>query len=100
MTNTYIKGSLITVSGIFKDANSSAYDPTQSARVIVQKPDDSTAMYTYGNGSVVQRTATGYYYAQITATIVGEWVYRWIASGQVEAEGGFTVDRKNLDGWA
>lgn len=63
----------------FKDKDANYADPT-TVRLKVRDPSGNLDTYTYGV-SVVQKTGTGIYYAQITLDESGKWHYRWEGEG-------------------
>lgn len=58
-------------------------DPT-TITLVVQDPDGTDSTYVYSLGQLT-RTAQGCYEKAITFNKAGNWAWRWVATGAVEA---------------
>ena len=98
MASVYGKGDLIRVTGTFSDSGGTAIDPT--AVIFKYKPpSSSTVTLTYGVDGELVRSATGVYYADISATESGVWWHEFSSTGTGQAvdESYFEVRQSNVD---
>ncbi len=97
MSNTYVKGTDVTVSAVFKNAAGVAADPT-AVFFSVKDPEGTETDYTYGVGIAIVKDSTGNYHINVDANMPGTWHYRFYSTGTVKAadEGAFTVSPSNF----
>lgn len=91
--NTYIKGSLVRVSGTFTGENGAVLDPATVAVKVLKPGALAPVVKTFGADTEVVKTATGQYHMDVDADTEGVWRYRWQSSGNGQAanEGMFEV---------
>lgn len=78
MTNSYIIGNQIKLSASFTNNAGSLVNPT-SVSLVIKKPDRTIETITPTNDS------TGKYHFNYTPTMVGDYCYRFEATGSVVA---------------
>lgn len=83
MANVYAKDSLVRVSSEFTILSVDT-DPT-TVKCYYKDPNNVVTTLTYGTDAALVRDATGKYHVDISATIAGNWWYRFEASGAVVA---------------
>ena len=91
----YDVGDLIRISASFAVSGSNT-DPT-SLQLAVYAPSGSV-LHVYGSSASLIKSATGIYYLDYPAGVIGPHTYRWAASGTAEGaqQGAFTVDRQGF----
>jgi hypothetical protein len=96
MANTYDIGDLVRVSAAFATSGGVATDPT-TVTLKVQSPAGTETTYTYALTEVT-KGSVGNYYKDLTITLPGRWVYRWIGTGAVVAasEAHFLIRRSEF----
>jgi len=92
MTNSYDVGDVVRCSVEFKDANDLPADPT-TVTINVCAAGQALTSYVYTVDPEVIKDGVGQYHIDISATIAGDWYYRWIGTGALVAaeEGRFHV---------
>lgn len=90
--NDYRIGKLITLNGLFKDANGVLQNPTD-AYVGVLDPKGVQQVYKFGVDVEVTQVGTGTFRITIEPLVPGLWNYRWFSTGtgQTADEGVFRV---------
>lgn len=83
MANVYAKDSLVRVSSEFTISGTDS-DPT-TVHCLYKDPNNSVTTLTYGTDEALVRDATGKYHVDISASIAGNWWYRFEATGSVVA---------------
>lgn len=100
MPNVYELGDLVTVSGAFADSTGAAVDPV-AVFCSYRSPATPTVTttLTYGVDAALVKDSAGHYHANISATAVGTWHYRWYSTGTGQAadEGWFVVEESEFD---
>ena len=98
MANYYDLGDLVRVTGTFTDADGTAQDPA-AVFCAVKDPSDNTTTYEYGADAELVKSATGVYYVDVDCDEVGQWWYRWYATGtgQASDEEWFGVRESEFD---
>jgi hypothetical protein len=82
--NLHKLGATVRISVAFEDANGDAADPT-TVTLKVQDPSGNEDTYAYADSpTVIYKSATGNYYADIVADESGDWFYRWEGTGGPE----------------
>ena len=91
MANVYAKDSLVRISTEFTVSGADS-DPT-TVKCFYKDPNNVVTTLTYGVGNTVVRDAVGKYHVDISATIAGNWWYRFEGTGAVVAanEGEFVI---------
>lgn len=91
--NTYVKGSLVRVSGTFTDEAGAVLDPTAISVSVLKPGAVLPTVKTYGADSEVVKDATGQYHIDVNADTSGVWRYRWqsTGTGQAANESAFEV---------
>jgi len=84
---SYDKGALVRCTGTFTDADSVETDPASVFLTVRDPYRNITVEYEYGVDAALIKSATGIYYADISATIVGKWFYRFYSTGTGQAAG-------------
>ena len=91
--NTYTKGQLVPVTGLFEEADGDDVDPsTVTLRVL--SPSGINTVYIYGGSpDTIDKDSVGNYHVDINANEIGDWFYKWesTGSGQAAQEGQFMV---------
>lgn len=86
--NRYPEGQIVTVQGLFKDANGDLKDPT-AIFLLVKTPDETETLYQYGVGSQITRVSTGTYQSDLHTTYKrGLWLNTWYSTGSYQADSG------------
>ena len=95
--NTYSKGDLVRVTGVFKNAAGSAFDPA-TVRYKFKTPTGTVTTYIYGTDAQLVKDAVGNYHVDIDADMVGVYYDRWeaVGTGKSAVEGGFTVSESQF----
>lgn len=95
--NTYDKGDLVRVTGVFYDINDALIDPTV-VRFKFSVPGAAATTYVYGTDTQLVRASAGRYYVDLSVTVVGIWRFRWesTGTGQAAEEGEFVVPVGNF----
>lgn len=83
MANVYAKDSLVRVSSEFTVASADT-DPT-TVKCYYKDPNNLVTTLVYGTDNTLVRDATGKYHVDIPASTVGNWWYRFEATGSVVA---------------
>lgn len=83
MANVYAKDSLVRVSSEFTLSGTDT-DPT-TVKCFYKDPTGVVTTLTYGIDNALVKDATGKYHVDISASIVGNWWYRFEATGSVVA---------------
>jgi hypothetical protein len=83
MANDYAKNSLVRVSSEFTVSGVDS-DPT-TVKCFYKNPTNTVTTLTYGVDNALMKDATGKYHVDINATLVGNWWYRFEATGSVVA---------------
>lgn len=81
--NTYDVGDLVRLRAVFKNAAGADTDPT----TIVLKhknPAGTVTTLTYSLAELTKE-GTGIYYKDVSITLDGKWIYKFIATGTVQA---------------
>ena len=79
----------------FKNALGVETDPT-GVSFTIKSPDGAVMTYVYGTDVELGKTSTGVYYVDVTPTMPGRHIYRWIATGAlVTAESSEFYARRN-----
>jgi hypothetical protein len=84
--NTYDKGDLIRLTGVFQDSAGADQDPD----VVVCKvktPTGTVTTYTYGTDAELIKESTGNYYLDFNADVSGTYFYRFHSTGNGKAAG-------------
>jgi hypothetical protein len=85
--------------GAFSSTAGAATDPT-AVTLTVERPDGTTAVYgwpTPGAGGSLVRESAGRFYADVTLTLPGRWVYKMAGTGAVTAAAeGYLYVRRSL----
>lgn len=63
----------------FRDIDDDLSDPT-TIQLTVEDPAGNATDYTYG-GAQVQKESLGVFYYDLTVTLAGRWLYRWLSTG-------------------
>ena len=79
----YEVGDLVTLQATFTSIDGVVTDPT-TVTLSVQDPGGTITAYTYAGGDVT-RFAAGIYRYALSITTSGQWVYRWVGTGSVQA---------------
>jgi hypothetical protein len=80
------------------NASDALADPT-TLQCIVRSPVTLTqTTYYWPTGSpAITRTAAGLFYASVTASEAGRWLYQWVSTGKVTVrQGSFTVEARSF----
>lgn len=86
-SSPYDVGSLVRTSAAFTNASGTAADPTTIVLRFANLVATPTVWTYLGTGSIV-KDSTGNYHADLdTTALPGEWRYRWIGTGAVQAAG-------------
>jgi len=95
--NQYDVGDLVRVTGVFKDAEGVAIDPSTVAFKL-RKPNRSITTYLYGTDIQLVKDSTGNYRVDISADVKGIYKYRWYSTGngQAAGENQFEVVKSNF----
>ena len=83
MANVYAKDSLVRVSSEFT-VSSVDTDPT-TVKCFYKDPNGVVTMLTYGIDNALVKDSTGKYHVDIFTSVVGNWWYRFEATGSVIA---------------
>ena len=96
MTNVYAKDSLVRISSEFTVASVDS-DPT-TVKCFYKDPNNLVTTLTYGVDGALIKDATGKYHVDIMTTVVGNWWYRFEATGAVVAanEAEFVISLSNI----
>lgn len=92
--NHFDVGTLVRVSGVFKDASAALLDPT-TVKFKWKRPDTGAlTIYTYLTDVQLVRDSSGTYHVDLSADVQGEWLYRWesTGTGQAAVDSAFIVD--------
>lgn len=92
----YDVGDLVVLTATFLASDLATPADPGSVYCLVAAPNGSVATYLYGEaGASVTKVATGAYRKDVAASMVGEWFYRWQATGagQAAEEHRFIVER-------
>lgn len=99
--STYVRGSLVRVSGAFTNAAGTAVDPA-TVTFKSRSPDRSVALSTlvYGVDAALVKDSTGNYHVDVDANANGTWWWRWESTGMSQAadEGSFDVELSQVIG--
>jgi len=82
--NEYIKGTDVICEVKFRNAERKLADPT----VVIFKsedPNNNVVTYQFGSGTEVIKDGVGMYHVNVDANLVGEWTYRFEATGTGKA---------------
>ena len=89
--NSYIAGSLVTVSATFTNASGTPTDPT-TVTLQVGRLGSGVSVSTYSGGTTtgtyaITKVSTGNYAANIDTTSLpqAQWTYEWYGSGTLQA---------------
>lgn len=83
--DVYDVGDLVRVTAAFTNTAGTATDPTAVTLKVID-PSGNEASYAYGESpSVVEKSATGGYYADLSIDEAGDWHYQWLGTGTVQA---------------
>lgn len=95
--NTYDKGDLVRVTGVFATVTGVVVEPDAVFCEILD-PGGVTTTYTYGVDAALVHESTGTYYLNVDASQAGVWYYRFHATGVVQAagEGTFVIGHSNF----
>lgn len=90
----YDIGDSVRLDVVFTDRDGVVTDPS-TITLLVRSPKGTKSTYTYAGGQV-QRSGTGAYYYDITASEAGTWRYSFTGSGAlvVSEETRFEVQRR------
>lgn len=96
MANVYAKDSQVRVSSEFTVASVDS-DPT-TVKCFYKDPTGLVTTLTYGVDNALVKDSTGKYHVDIFATVVGNWWYRFEATGAVVAanEAVFVISLSNI----
>ena len=83
MANVYAKESLVRVSSEFTISGTDT-DPT-TVKCFYKDPTGVVTTLTYGVDNALVKDATGKYHVDVFAQVVGNWWYRFEATGAVVA---------------
>jgi hypothetical protein len=83
MANVYAKDSLVRISSEFTISGTDS-DPT-TVQCLYKDPNNNVTTLVYGTDEALVRDATGKYHVDISASIAGNWWYRFEATGPVVA---------------
>jgi hypothetical protein len=83
MANVYAKDSLVRVSSEFTVSGTDS-DPT-TVKCFYKDPNNVVTTLTYGVDNALVKDSTGKYHVDIMAATVGNWWYRFEATGVVVA---------------
>ena len=83
MANVYAKDSSVRVSSEFTISGTDT-DPSV-VKCFYKDPNNVVTTLTYGVDNALVKDSTGKYHVDITTTIVGNWWYRFEATGAVVA---------------
>jgi uncharacterized protein YfaS (alpha-2-macroglobulin family) len=78
----YANGSLVRVSGTFRNVNTQALQDPDAVYLDVTTPAGVTTVY---DGGDLTKVSTGQYYREIDANSEGTWTYRWYGTGNGQA---------------
>lgn len=85
MVETFGLGGTAILRGRFRDHDTGALADPSDVFLDVTAPDGTPTTYQYGVGSVISKLSTGEYKAEIPASAVGYWRYRWRSTGTANA---------------
>lgn len=88
--NVYDVGDLVRVSAVFKNAAGTATDPTATS-IKIRKPDGVVTTLVFGVDGALIRDSAGTFHTDISITMKGEWIHKFIGTGAVQA-----VEEKNF----
>lgn len=90
--NTYDVGDVARVTGNFYDASDNFADPA-ALSFVFKDPSGNSVTYVFGTDAELVKSATGVYYVDVDCDEVGDFHYRWVAtgSGQGSEIGQFAV---------
>ncbi len=83
MAHVYAKDSLVRVSSEFTVSGTDT-DPT-TVKCFYKDPNNTVTTLTYGIDQALVKDGTGKYHVDISTTLVGNWWYRFEATGVVVA---------------
>ena len=83
MANVYAKDSLVRVSSEFTVSGTDT-DPT-TVKCFYKDPNGAVTTLTYGIDNALVKDSTGKYHVDIFTSVVGNWWYRFEATGSVIA---------------
>ena len=83
--NTYVKGNIIRVAGLFTDDSGAVLDPTVIKCLVLAPGAVLPTVYQYGVDAEMARDSAGRYHADIDADTEGVWRYRWQSTGNGQA---------------
>jgi hypothetical protein len=98
MASVYGKGDLVRVTGTFTDSDGVATDPT-AVLFKYKPPTGATVTYIYLTDAELNKSATGIYYVDVSATESGVWWYEYSSTGTGQAveEAYFEVRPSNVE---
>lgn len=77
----YAQGSIVRLTGTFKNAQGQLEDP-EEVHVVVIDPDDVKTLYAYDDvPPLIVRSSQGVYYLDLEITKTGPWTYGWYSIG-------------------
>lgn len=82
MTKAF-RGTLYSSTATFRDSDDAVADPTDLT-VTVTEPDGTATTSTY-SVSGITRLSEGVYYHEVLLDAVGDWRFKWIGTGDVQA---------------
>lgn len=94
--NVYDVGDLARVTGTFTDVNGDVADP-DTLTFSYENPQGTVTSYVYLTNAELVRQSEGIFYVDVSMTLVGDYHYRWIATGSGQgAQGGVFRVRPNF----
>lgn len=82
--NVYHVGDLVRIDGDFKDDAGALQDPT-GLSFKFEDPSGNETTYVYLTDAELVRDGTGEFHVDIDADEVGDWHYKWLATGTGQA---------------
>ena len=96
--NHFDIGTLVRVSGAFRDVSNAAIDPS-TVKFKWKRPDTGVVTtYTYGIDNQLVKDSVGNYHVDVSADVQGDWLYRWesTGTGQAAVDSAFFVDQTRV----
>jgi hypothetical protein len=82
--NVYDVGDLVRISAVFKNSAGTATDPT-AVSCKIRKSDGTVTTLVYGTDVALVRDSEGNYHTDISITLKGLWMHKFIGTGAVQA---------------
>lgn len=82
---THDLGDLVTVEATFTDPETELPLDPDVVKLSVTPPGMAEVTYTYLTDAEIVRDSEGNFHADINASLLGEWTYRWFSTGTGQA---------------